>query len=146
MGNALEGKKILITDDDSTGEVAKLFLEEEGAEVVLVKDGEAALGELEKGPFDLLLADYRMPKLTGLQLLEAIKERFPEMIRFVLSAHLEDKEREAFKENGATEIIDKPPKTWQILVDKATSALPRSNWTEKVAEKDEPGKDKGISP
>ncbi len=67
--------KILIADDEEP----ILFgltelLKEEGYQVSAAPDGKEALDKLKKDDFDLLLADLKMPKLDGLQILEAIKK------------------------------------------------------------------------
>jgi DNA-binding NtrC family response regulator len=67
--------KILVADDEES----ILFgltelLNEEGYQVSAARDGKEALDKLKKHDFDLLLADLKMPKLDGLQILEAIKK------------------------------------------------------------------------
>jgi DNA-binding NtrC family response regulator len=53
-------------------------LREEGYEVAGTKDGLDALGKIEKGNFDVLITDIKMPGLTGLELLSRVKERSPD--------------------------------------------------------------------
>ncbi len=67
--------KILIADD----EASILFgltelLKEDGYQVSDASDGKEALEKLRKNDFDLLLADLKMPKLDGLQILDVIKK------------------------------------------------------------------------
>ncbi len=67
--------KILIADDEEP----ILFgltelLKEEGYQVSGARDGREALDKLRKTEFDILLADLKMPKFDGLQILEAIKQ------------------------------------------------------------------------
>ena len=62
--------RILVADDEPTfrallGDI----LEQAGYEVVEVADGAAALAALERGDFDLVLSDRRMPRVDGLELL-----------------------------------------------------------------------------
>jgi putative nucleotidyltransferase with HDIG domain len=45
----------------------------------------AALELLEQEPFDAVISDMRMPKMDGAELLERIKERHPNVVRFILS-------------------------------------------------------------
>jgi putative nucleotidyltransferase with HDIG domain len=49
--------------------------------------GEEALQLLESGPFDVVVSDMRMPGMNGAQLLGKVMERFPEIVRIVLSGH-----------------------------------------------------------
>ena len=50
-------------------------------------NGEDALGVLGREAFDLLITDHKMPRLTGLELLERIGDRFPSMARILLSGY-----------------------------------------------------------
>ncbi len=49
--------------------------------------GVAALKALEEAPFDVIVSDMRMPEMDGVQLLNQVKQRFPQIIRIVLSGH-----------------------------------------------------------
>ena len=51
-----------------------------GYDVVQAADGEEALALLDAaGPFDLLVTDYAMPGLSGLELIDAVRLRKPQM-------------------------------------------------------------------
>jgi len=54
-------------------------------EVVRVPSAEDALEELERGEFELLITDQKMPRVSGLQLLEVIGDRYPGMVRVLIS-------------------------------------------------------------
>jgi len=49
--------------------------------------GQEALAMLEEGSYDVIVSDMRMPGMDGAQLLETVRERYPGMIRIVLSGH-----------------------------------------------------------
>jgi YesN/AraC family two-component response regulator len=49
--------------------------------------GEEALAVLEQAPFDLLITDHKMPRMTGLELLDRIGDRFATMVRVLLSGY-----------------------------------------------------------
>ncbi len=71
--------RILVAEDEEiTLNNIVESLEEEGYEVVGTKDGLDALVRTEKGSFDVLITDIKMPGLTGLELLSKVKERSPE--------------------------------------------------------------------
>jgi len=52
-------------------------LQEEGYDVVGTKNGNDALQRLEKEYFDILLTDIKMPGLSGIELLETVREHYP---------------------------------------------------------------------
>lgn len=80
---------ILLVDDDpgirkSVGDM----LARSGYEVVTCDDGEAALVALRQRPkIDLVIADYKMPGMDGLQLVRRIKERAPNMPVVIMTGH-----------------------------------------------------------
>jgi HD-like signal output (HDOD) protein len=47
--------------------------------------GDAALAEMKKGPFDVIVSDMRMPGMGGVALLERVKTEYPRVARIVLS-------------------------------------------------------------
>ncbi len=67
--------KILIADDDSDiRDILKLTLQEENYEVIEARDGEEGLKIIRSKPLDLVLLDYKMPKMDGRQLCNLIKK------------------------------------------------------------------------
>src|SRR6478735_5519999 len=68
--------KILLAEDDlNLGVLLVDYLEAEGFDVKLCKDGELALKAFNSQPFDLCLLDVMMPKLDGFSLAKAIREK-----------------------------------------------------------------------
>lgn len=57
-------------------------------EMQFVSNANDALGILEASPFDVLVTDLVMPVMDGVELLENVKARYPQMIRLVLSGHV----------------------------------------------------------
>jgi len=81
--------RVVIADDHPLSrEGVRQFLEmEEQIEVVgEAADGEELLSLLERAPADVALVDTRMPKMSGLEAAQAIKERFPQVRVLMLSA------------------------------------------------------------
>ena len=67
--------KILIADDDADiRDILKLTLLEENYEILEARDGEEALKIIRSKPLDLVLLDYKMPKMDGRQLCSLIKK------------------------------------------------------------------------
>jgi DNA-binding NtrC family response regulator len=70
---------ILVADDEQiTLNNIVESLREEGYDVTAARDGLEALAWIEKKNFDVLITDIKMPGLTGLELLSAVKDRSPE--------------------------------------------------------------------
>ncbi|MGL1932121.1 MAG: response regulator [Desulfotalea sp.] len=71
----LSGKRILIAEDDTVNRVLiSKVLEQQGADVVAVADGEAAVKAVKGGYFDIILMDIQMPLLDGFAACEQIRK------------------------------------------------------------------------
>jgi HD-like signal output (HDOD) protein/CheY-like chemotaxis protein len=85
-------QRILFVDDEQNvldGLQNLLRKERRRWEMVFAHGGEAALAEVEKAPFDVVVSDMRMPGLDGAQLLQRVKDLHPGTARIVLSGHAE---------------------------------------------------------
>ena len=71
-------------------------------------DGADALEKYEKLQPDVLLLDLAMPKLCGLEVLEKLQPKYPEMKVIVITANGSDKVYRDCKKLGAIGYIDKP--------------------------------------
>jgi DNA-binding response OmpR family regulator len=68
---------LLVEDEKKTGDMLKQALESEGIEVIWAMDGKSALTEMEKGRFDLIILDLKLPEITGDEVLEGIRNIDP---------------------------------------------------------------------
>jgi CheY-like chemotaxis protein len=72
--------RILVVDDDPmVRETSALVLIKEGFEVRTSDDGFSALVMLRNAPPDLIIADLRMPSMSGFELLSIVRRRFPQI-------------------------------------------------------------------
>ncbi|HEX4266461.1 MAG TPA: response regulator [Steroidobacteraceae bacterium] len=91
MRNQITGfgmKRILFVDDDLRFlEALRVGLLPRADEwtMTFVESGARAIEELERSPRDVIVADVRMPGMDGAQLLRAVRERWPDTVRIVLS-------------------------------------------------------------
>ena len=109
--------KLLIVDDDlSLREFLTLFLKREGYAVEVAANGERALELLAEQRFDLVLTDMRMPRMGGLDLLDAIRERKIQTQVIVMTAYsTTDTALDAMRK-GAYDYIVKPFKLDEVKV------------------------------
>jgi len=79
-------KHILIVDDEEPvrASLARV-LEREGYRVHSAENGEAALAVLKEEPIQLVISDHSMPQMTGVELLKLVRERYPHILRIMLT-------------------------------------------------------------
>jgi len=81
-------KKILIVDDNPNMSVLlSEMLEVFDQESVVAADGFQALEELKSGNFSMVITDMRMPKMTGLELLQEVKGNYPKIKVVLISGY-----------------------------------------------------------
>lgn len=81
-------ERILVVDDEpSITELCRRCLSAEGYHVATASSGETALEALRKQPFDLVLTDIRMPGMSGLELMRAVKSRDEQITVVVITGH-----------------------------------------------------------
>src|ERR1035437_8720050 len=104
-----ERLKILLAEDDlNLGVLLVDYLETEGFEVKLCKDGELALKAIQTQEFDLCLLDIMLPKLDGFSLAKEIKIKDKEIpILFVTAKSLKEDKLKGYG-LGADDYITKP--------------------------------------
>jgi len=67
---------ILVMEDDATISAAlDMILTEVGYDVDVAETGEAALELFEQKPFDLIIADLKLPGINGMEVIRQIKEK-----------------------------------------------------------------------
>ncbi len=81
-------KPILIVDDNpNMSSLLSDMLDVFDYKSVRAADGQQALEALEKQPFSLVITDLRMPNMTGLELIEKIKEKHPKIPVVLISGY-----------------------------------------------------------
>ena len=103
--------RILTVDDEASVTLSlKFVFPGPRYEVLGVEDGDAALARLEANasPYDVIIVDQKMPHLSGVELVEAIRARGIPGEIIVLSAHLSSELREAYARLNVHAIFPKP--------------------------------------
>jgi len=112
------GKKILIVEDSKT--VKRLFVQfmaRQHLKVLQAQDGVEALEIVEKEAVDLILSDYNMPRMDGMELLKKIRSKH-DMIELPFIAISSDENKETvgiFLKLGANDYLKKPFNKEELL-------------------------------
>jgi two-component system response regulator PilR (NtrC family) len=109
--SSLEVMQILVVEDEkAVGHMIAMVLGGPASKVVRANSGWEALikiGATAK-PFDVVITDHRMPRMTGLQLVRELRARTFGGKILVLSAHLSDEDIQAYEDLGVDMMMSKP--------------------------------------
>ncbi|MGO9146048.1 MAG: sigma-54-dependent transcriptional regulator [Desulfomonilia bacterium] len=105
----IRNRNILVVDDDFSHRIMlKTLLSGWGYEVSEADDGQAAVNMVQERPYDLILMDIRMVKVSGLKALAVVKETNPAIPVIIMTAYSSvDTAIDAMKK-GAYEYLTKP--------------------------------------
>ena len=98
---------LLVDDDDLFRESLGLNLVDEGYEVTSFGNGQEALAYLDGGSADIMLLDWRMPNLSGMDVLRRMRSTGITIPVIFLTVLSDDLHEEAALEGGAVDFIDK---------------------------------------
>lgn len=112
--------KVMLVDDEPfilQGLSVIIDWETEGFEIVKkASDGEEAIAYLRENKVDLIITDIRMPKITGIELLETVRaEKLSDAYIFILSGYNDFRYAQAAIRYSAMEYILKPVQKEQLL-------------------------------
>jgi DNA-binding NtrC family response regulator len=79
-------KAIVVDDEASVCEAVRAILELEGIDVTAFTDSVAAAEDIKQHSYDLIISDLKMPKMTGLELYDAVKDAAPDSIFIIITA------------------------------------------------------------
>lgn len=109
--------RILVIDDErAIRNSLKEILEYENHEVELAEDGPTGIEMVSKNGFDVVLCDIKMPQMDGIEVLENLQDKNPEIPVIMISGHGNiDTAVDAIKK-GAFDFIEKPLDLNRILI------------------------------
>jgi peptide/nickel transport system permease protein len=84
---ARHGKVLVVDDEKGIREGCRRILQSEGYEVESVESGEAAVERLKADRIDLALIDLKMPGMSGMELLDRIREIDPEIVSVMMTGY-----------------------------------------------------------
>ncbi|MDD3978151.1 MAG: response regulator [Methanomicrobium sp.] len=102
--------KILIADDnEDMCQIISDVMREEGYMVTVAYDGESALNELRRDSYDLIILDYKLYDMSGLEVLETLRQQtMPLPVTIMISAYGNESVKSKARELGVYDFFDKP--------------------------------------
>lgn len=114
----MDTQRVLIVDDQQeVRQVLRSAIESLNAKVEVfdVPSGEEALLELSAQEFDLLISDVRLPGISGLELIDKLRQRNPDMKVVLVTGVMDTKVRQQVADAGAVDFFLKPIETGEFL-------------------------------
>jgi two-component system response regulator PilR (NtrC family) len=105
---AKKSSVLVVDDEEALRTVLSGELANEGYEVKAAADGDEAISEVEKSPFDLVLLDIKMPRMSGFEVLKYIKVNHAKTKVVMLTGFADLKNAIESKKLGADDFVSKP--------------------------------------
>ena len=99
---------LLVEDEKSLREVTAERLRDHGYLVVEASSGEVAVDQLSEFAFDIVVTDLRLPGINGTAVVEAARERYPEIAAVVVTGYGTVPDAVAAIKQGASDFVTKP--------------------------------------
>ncbi len=107
---------LIVDDNETMREAMAQILARLPISVVQAADGESALAALSERSFDLVVTDYRMPGMNGLQVLKEIKNINPEIDVVIITAYGTIETAVEALKVGARDYITKPADLDELII------------------------------
>ncbi|HYL81392.1 MAG TPA: sigma-54 dependent transcriptional regulator [Candidatus Acidoferrum sp.] len=109
--------RILVVDDEpSQRELIGGFLRKQGHEVLLARSGQEALSRVRETRVDLVLSDFKMPGMSGLDVQRAVKAVNPEIPFILMTAYGTVETAVQIMKEGAADYLTKPLDLDELLL------------------------------
>jgi DNA-binding NtrC family response regulator len=111
-----DNEQILIVDDaQDTVEILRRTLQSEGYRVFSAPDVPRAIDILRQTPFDLVITDYKMPKVSGMELVKHVRENFKDTEIVMITGYPSIDGAVGAVKAGAAEYLPKPFTDQELL-------------------------------
>jgi len=130
----LEQARILVIDDDATVRKShEVVLKANGYEVDVAENGKEAIAKSKAKLYNLALVDLRLPDMDGIELLTAMREAVPKMVKIIITGYPSLENAIEAVNRGADGYIVKPY-TMQDLLRKIKDQLQKQQEAKKYSE------------
>jgi two-component system NtrC family sensor kinase len=115
--------RVLLVDDEKLvlSSLRRLLMRE-SFEVMVAESGPDALGLLEHGEVDLVVSDYKMPGMNGVEFLEQVRVRWPDIRRCMLTAQADRETLDRALQAGTVQVAFRKPWDNRDLIESLRAA------------------------
>jgi len=106
-GNTLRPTILIVDDQESISKSLKITMEREGYAVDVASNGREGVEKAKMRSYNIALIDRRLPDMDGTELLTAIRETTPKMVKIIMTGYPSPESVAEAARNGADEYIVK---------------------------------------
>jgi DNA-binding NtrC family response regulator len=99
---------LLVDDDEWIRDSLRIFFEAEGCHILALETAEEGLTAVKDQSFDLIIVDYKLPGLDGIEFLKRIHSSQPDAIRILITAYRSENVVSEAKKLKIQGFIEKP--------------------------------------
>ncbi|HLG17805.1 MAG TPA: response regulator [Blastocatellia bacterium] len=99
---------LVIDDEPSVADALGVILRDSGYEVTVAMTGNAGVGHAGQKRFDVAITDYRLPDMSGLEVVSRILQLQPDTLVIVITAHGTPEMVAECVDRGAFDVLAKP--------------------------------------
>ncbi len=104
----VKGRILIVDDEASMREMLSILLTRDGYEVAVAENGESGLAQALSDQFDLIISDIQMPKLSGIEMLQGLREKGLDTPMVMITAFSSTEDAVKAMKLGAYDYITKP--------------------------------------
>ena len=101
-------KILLIDDDEWIRDSLSFFFEAEGCNLLTFETAEEGMEAVKQQAYDIVISDYKLPGMDGLEFLRRVKEKQPNVLEILITAYANCGILKEAKMMGVKEFIPKP--------------------------------------
>ena len=101
-------KTLLIDDDEFVRDSLRLMFESRECVLLTAETAEEAIEVLAKQEYDIIITDYKLPGMDGLELCRQIQKIHPRVMMILITAYSSQEVEEEANSIGVHELIEKP--------------------------------------
>ena len=101
-------KTLLVDDDELIRDSLKMAFSAKGCAMRVAETAEEGLRAIEEEQFDIIISDFRLPGMNGLDFIKRAAFSQPEAVKFLITAYRDDHIFSEALRMGVNEFIEKP--------------------------------------
>ena len=104
----LKSMKILLIDDEWIRDSLSMFFQSEGCHLTALETAEEGMEALKRINYDIIVTDYKLPGMDGLEFLRRIQDMHPQVMKILITAYKSENVVSEARSLGIQDFIEKP--------------------------------------